>query len=114
MVTDDLTLKEMKEIRQMFAGGSPCAVDNGPWQLGEKYLIRTVTMTLTGRLESVGKQELVLSSAAWIASTGRYADAVRDAKFDEIEPYPDGKEVVVGRAAVIDAVTIPSLPREQK
>ena len=86
----------------------------GPWQIGENYLIRTVTMTLTGQLSYVGEHELGLTDAAWIADTGRYANAVASGSFSEVEPYPDGKVVIVGRGAVIDAVTIDfDLPRTQ-
>jgi len=84
-----------------------------PWQIGENYLIRTVTMIDTGRLVAVTPQELVLEDAAWIADTGRFADAIKTAGFNEIEPFPDG-QVIVGRGAVIDAVRIPTLPRAQK
>ncbi len=84
-----------------------------PWEIGANYLIRTVTMFNTGRLVAVTDQELVLEDAAWIADTGRFANAVKTAKFSEVEPFPDGK-VIVGRGAVIDAVKITMLPREQK
>ena len=85
------------------------------WQVGKNYLIRTVTMIDTGRLVHVTEHELVLEDAAWIADTGRYADAVSGkADFLEVEPYPEGRRVIVGRGAVIDAVEIDSLPRTQR
>jgi len=87
------------------------AVDkNRAWKIGEFYLIRTVTMFNTGRLIAVTDQELVLEDAAWIADTGRFAEALTTAEFKEVEPFPKG-EVIVGRGAVIDAVRIskPSL-----
>jgi hypothetical protein len=86
----------------------------GPWEIGKTYLIRTVTMIDTGRLVAVTPQELVLEDAAWIADTGRFALAVKTAEFDEVEPFPDGRRVIVGRGSVIDAVQIPSAPRTQK
>lgn len=61
----------------------------------------------------VTPQELVLEDAAWIADTGRFADALKKAEFSEVEPFPDGK-VIVGRGAVIDAVEISKAPRVQK
>lgn len=82
--------------------------------VGKNIFIRTVTMALTGRLAAVFDQELVLEDAAWIADTGRYANAVASGDFSEIEPYPDGKPVPVGRGAIIDAVEIDTLPRTQK
>jgi hypothetical protein len=84
------------------------------WEVGKNYLIRTVTMINTGKLVAVTDQELVLEDAAWIADTGRFADALKDTKkFSEVEPFPDGK-VIVGRGAIVDAVKITFLPREQK
>ena len=85
----------------------------GAWEVGKNYLIRTVTMINTGKLVAVTEQEIVLEQAAWIADTGRFANALKTGKFDEVEPFPDGK-VIVGRGAVIDAVEIKELPREQK
>lgn len=84
-----------------------------PYEIGKNYLIRTVTMIDTGRVVEVTSQEIVLEDAAWIADTGRFADALKSADFYEVEPFPDGR-VIVGRGAVVDAVQISSLPRRQK
>ena len=88
---------------------------NSAWEIGKNYLIRTVTMIDTGRLVAVTDHELVLEDAAWIADTGRFADAI-SGKIDflEVEPYPEGRRVIVGRGAVIDAVEIGVLPRTQR
>jgi len=88
-------------------------MNDGVWELGANYLIRTVTMIDTGRLVAVTAQELVLEDAAWIADTGRFADVLRSCNFAEVEPFPAGR-VIVSRGAIVDAVKIPRLPREQK
>ncbi len=85
-----------------------------PFEIGGKYLIRTVTHIQTGRVVSVGGSELVLEDAAWIADTGRFSGALNTADFSEVEPFPEGAKVIVGRGAIIDACQIPSLPRSQK
>lgn len=87
--------------------------NESPWKIGRNYLIRTVTMIDTGKLVQVTDQELVLENAAWIADTGRFADTLKTGTFNEVEPFPEGK-VIVGRGAIIDAVEITLLPREQK
>lgn len=87
--------------------------EEGPWEVGKIYLIRTVTMIDTGRLVAVTPHELILEDAAWIADTGRFADALRSMSFDEVEPFPAGR-VIVGRGAIIDAVQIGATSREQK
>jgi hypothetical protein len=117
MDIENLTIKEAREIARMFDNASfpGQSVSNyGPWQIGEKYLIRTVTMIFTGQLVSVGEHELSLCSAAWVADTGRYADNIVSCEFNEVEPYPDGRIVIVGRGSIIDAVAIDKLPRKQK
>jgi hypothetical protein len=114
---DDLTFGQARVLAGMFAdmqhpqmeiSGQPCS-----WQLGKIYLIRTVTMIDTGKLVAVGEHELVLEDAAWIADTGRFADAVKKAEFNEVEPFPAGR-VIIGRGAVVDAVEITKSPRSQK
>jgi hypothetical protein len=62
------------------------------WELGAAYLIRTVTMFDTGRVVAVTEHEIVLEDAAWIADTGRFADALQKCEFSEVEPFPDGRE----------------------
>lgn len=86
-----------------------------PFEIGAAYLIRTVTMIETGRVVRVTPTEVVLEDAAWIADTGRFADAIRTGDFSEVEPFPDG-EVIIGRAAIVDACRLlhKKLPRTQK
>jgi hypothetical protein len=111
--TDNLTLGEIKELMAIFSQPSQQR-DDSHWKVGEAYLIRTVTMILIGRLEKVTKKEFVLSSASWIADTGRFHDAITKGKLKEVEPYGD-KEVIVGRGSLIDAtIWTHSVPREQK
>lgn len=109
MNIDELTFGQIKTLASMF---TPQA-DNSAWEIGANYLIRTVTMIDTGRLVAVTAQELVLEDAAWIADTGRFADAVEKCEFGEVEPFPAGR-VILGRGAVIDAVKIKTIPRSQK
>ena len=110
MKIDELTIGEAKQLAALF--GSK-ASDDGPWEVGKNYLIRTVTMIDTGRLVAVTSQELVLEDAAWIADTGRFMQAIEEAEFGEVEPFPSGR-VIVGRGSVIDAVQIAVVPRSQK
>lgn len=114
MNIDDMTYGELKQIAKMFNDATPRATAPHPYSIGEPYLIRTVTMILTGRIVAVGPQEITLLDAAWIADTGRYMQAVASAEFCEVEPYPDGQAVIVGRSAIIDATRIGSLPRKQR
>ena len=88
--------------------------EGNAWKIGEQYFIRTVTMALTGRLEAIDEHELVLSQAAWIANTGRFADFLLSGVADEVEPFPPG-EVIVGRGSIVDACIFNrKLPDTQK
>jgi hypothetical protein len=82
-------------------------------EVGKCYLIRTVTMMYTGRLECITKEDFVLSDAAWIADSGRYSTALRTGELNEVEPYPN--RVSVARASRVDAAEWNHpLPRETK
>jgi hypothetical protein len=84
-----------------------------PFVIGEAYLIRTVTMIYTGCLVALTPTDFVLEDAAWIADTGRFADALASGSLSEVEPYPGS--VIVSRAAYVDAsVWRHPLPRHQK
>ena len=111
MMIDEMKLGEVKELLSMFGGGKH--PHQHPYQVGEAYFIRTVTHHYTGRIVAVYDHELVMEDVAWIADDGRFADALKNKEFSEIEPYPDGK-VVIGRGGILDACIIGVTPREQK
>ena len=76
-------------------------------------LIRTVTMIYTGHVVDIDAHTIALDDAAWIADTGRFADALTTGNLSEVEPYP--KTVYVARAAVVDITFwTHDLPRVQK
>ena len=86
-----------------------------PYEIGENYFIRTVTHHYTGRMTKVYEHELVLVDAAWIAEDGRFTDAVTKGTYSEVEPFPEGRQVIIGRGSIVDAITITHpLPRTQK
>lgn len=109
MNIEDLTIKEAKQLANLFGGNAKAH----PFKVGESYLIRTVTMIILGKLETVLDTELVMSSASWVADTGRFYDALKTGKLNEVEPFTN--DVIVGRSALIDAtIWTHKLPTEQK
>lgn len=80
--------------------------------IGGKYFFRTVTYHLVGKVENRVGKFLVLSNASWVASSGRFMQALQKGTLDEVEP--------VGTAWVnLDCVTdfFPwkhALPKDQK
>jgi hypothetical protein len=79
---------------------------------GKNILVRTVTNFYTGRVVKETSKWLKLESAAWIADTGRFADALASSVFEEVEPYP--LPVIVMKAAFVDVTEIGELPTKQK
>lgn len=112
---DELNIGEAKQLASLFTNQQHHC--ENPFELGEPYLIRTVTHILTGRVKRVTEKEIILTEAAWIADTGRFADQFKKSgedAFDEVEPFPQHNEVIVGRGALIDATKLTQLPCSQK
>lgn len=93
-----MTIGQARQIASLLGGAAhkPC-----PWEVGKAYLIRTVTMTWTGRVREIVGDFLVLDQAAWIADTGRYHSATTADALNEVEPAGDG--IFVGLGAVVDS-----------
>lgn len=73
-----------------------------PYKIGETVFIRTVTYHYTGRVLAVYANEIVLADATWVADSGRWSAALQTGTLSEVEPYPDGAEVVISRGAIVD------------
>jgi hypothetical protein len=110
MDIDALTIGEAKQLTALLGGPSR---QSHSIKVGEKYIIRTVTLYFTGRVTAVTDSDIVLEDAAWIADAGRWADTLETGKLNEVEPYPAG--TIVARAGVIDVTPWDhELPRSQK
>ena len=71
-----------------------------PFAVGQSYAVRTVTMIVVGKVVGVVGQFLVLSDAAWVADTGRFADFLAKGNANEVEPA-DGR-VFLGLGSIVD------------
>lgn len=60
--------------------------------VGEKFFFRTVTYHMTGRVKKIIGPIVELENAAWIADSGRFMNAIKEGKLNEVEP--------VGRAYI--------------
>src|SRR4051812_48675675 len=103
MDINNLTIGQAKELSALFGGPASSA---HPFEIGENYVVRTVTMIYTGKLVAVYPNEFVLVDAAWIPETERYMDFVANGKVKECEPFPDGHLVVIGRGGLMDATVL--------
>lgn len=102
----------IEDLRALLAHPS-VTTDPADPRPGDQLLIRTVTMTLTGRVVWCTPTWIVLDTAAWIADTGRFADAIANGTLSEVEPMGNG--VRVARAAVVDITPwVHDLPTVQR
>lgn len=109
MNIDDLTIGQVKQLTG-FLGSNDKKI---PFKIGEKYLFRTVTHIDIGLVEEINGDFITLSSASWVADTGRYHDCLKKGALNEVEPYPDG--VYLNSSTLIDAALWKhDLPAEQK
>jgi hypothetical protein len=116
---DDLTIGEAKQLAALFSQSPALSAlptnATAPYEVGKPYFIRTVTHHYTGLLIAVHPGELVLEKCCWIADDGRFSDALKTGKFNEIEPFPSDANVIIGRGSIVDAVILNAeLPASQK
>jgi len=88
------------------------------FEVGQNVFLRKITMIFTGRVVAnyidANVRVVELADAAWIADTGRYANAVATGKFAEVEPYPDNVVIKVPLGDLVDGFVIDwPLPRKQ-
>ena|SRR3990167_3364230 len=112
MNLDDLTIGQVRQLTSML-GRQTNQSQSHSFVVGKCYFIRTISYHYTGRLIAITDTDLVLEDVAWIADSGRFADALKTGNLLEVEPYPD--QVIIGRSGIVDASAWShKLPREQK
>ena len=82
------------------------------FKIGESYFFRTVTYHYTGKITKINGRFLMLENASWIADSGRFADAIKNEEFDEVEPYD--RPVILNMEMIVDVCKIKKLPEVQK
>lgn len=76
--------------------GTECA-----YEVGQCYLIRTVTMIELGRVKRITPREIILEDACWVADTGRFSEALATGELNEVEMYQT--DVIVSLGAIVSA-----------
>lgn len=83
------------------------------FEVGGKYLFRTVTYFATGRVKDIIGDFLILEDAAWVADTGRFQQAIMEGTLNEVEPVDVLMRINLN--AIVDAFDWKhELPRKQK
>ena len=110
-----IKIDEVEYVRADMIPAPYVSRKEGAWEIGKKYVIRTLTMTNHGLLIDVTPTDFVLTQAAWIADTGRYADFLSGKiQPNEVEPYPQDAIVLVNRASYVDAIQLNATFDKQK
>jgi len=87
------------------------------FNIGENYLIRTVTFTYLGNLIAVGDKELLMGNVSWVADTGRFSNMLKEGVTvqDSSEIEPCNTDIIIGRLAIVDMIPYNhELPTKQK
>lgn len=107
MDINDLTLGEVKEINNLV---SHSAFENNNYKYikGQKICIRGVTMIYTGIVEEDLNDAVVLSSACWIADTGRWSEFLKNPEknVSESEMYPENTKIPIFKGIITDSCII--------
>ena len=79
---------------------------------GKSYFFRTVTYHLIGKVKTVKDNWVHLTSASWVADSGRFMQAIKNGTLNEVEPVGDA---YINLDSVTDAFPwLHELPTEQK
>jgi len=103
---ETMMIDEVKYVRaDAVPSVAPVTGEFAPWQIGQDYFIQTVTHFYLGRLVDVKEHELAITSASWVADTGRFNEFVSGKKGpNENEPFERNAQVIIGRGAIVSAV----------
>lgn len=82
----DETFNRLKD--QLLADGGK-EINSYEDLVGEKYFFRTVTYHSVGEVVRIVGKFAYLKNASWIASSGRFMNAIKNGTLDEVEPVGD-------------------------
>jgi len=106
MKTLNISDETYEAIKSQLKGDENVDINEMKDFVGNKVFIRTVTYHLTGKIEKIVGNFLVLENAAWIADSGRFMTAIKDGVLSEVEP--------VGTAFVSISAIVDMFPWKHK
>ena len=104
--TLEISEETYQKIKEQLTEGDYKEIQSLQDLVGEKFFFRTVTYHMTGRVKKVIGNILELENAAWIADSGRFMNAIKEGKLNEVEP--------VGRAYINTASLVDFFPWKHK
>ena len=84
-----------------------------PFEIGKKYLIRTVTYHLIGEVKSINGGFLLFDKMIWLADSGRFKQCMEEGRVSEVEPCDVSGGLNIG--SIVDFFEWKhDLPKDQK
>jgi hypothetical protein len=80
--------------------------------VGNKWYIRTVTYHSVGKIVKIVGSLFMMEQASWVADSGRFMQAIKEGKLDEVEPV--GKMFLAINSIIDIFPWNHNLPTEQK
>jgi len=112
MKTIKISEETYEKIKEQLNENEVVDITNFDDLIGKKFLFRTVTYHVVGQVIKRLGNFLVLSSASWVADSGRFMQAIKDGTLNEVEP---AGQVFVNLETVTDFYPwVHALPTEQK
>lgn len=78
----------------------PKTPDGEFFEIGESYLVETVTKYWLGVCCGVSDTDVYLVNASFVASTGRYNEFMSGSDPSENEPLPEDKVIAISKGAI--------------
>ena len=110
----EITISEetYQKIKGQLQQDDVTEINNYEDMIGMCVYIRTVTYHQLGRVASVGSDLIRLEDASWVGDSGRWMQAIKEGKLNEVEPTGT---MFVNRDAIVDVTPwVHDLPTEQK
>lgn len=85
MPTIEVIDETLAKIKEQFAN-EITNIDNLKDLVGKKVFFRTVTYHMLGKVEKVMGNIIELSTASWIADSGRFMNFIKNGEINEVEP----------------------------
>ena len=86
MPTIEVSDKTYEKIKDQLITEELNDINSYDYMIGQKYFFRTVTYHLIGKVKKQFGKFLELEDAVWVADNGRFMNAIRDGKLNEVEP----------------------------
>lgn len=112
MRTLQISEETYEKIKEQLRSEEKVSFDSYNDFIGKSFFFRTVTYHVVGKVVKIVGTMLQLEQASWVADSGRFMNAIKEGKLNEVEPVGDW---FVNIGAIVDfGVWNHKLPKNQK